>query len=266
MRRAFCSVSLAALALVATLTPAALAAPSDNVEIVDVAGAGAQATFHFEQVVDDDLCVATDVQVQVTVGQQHTPPGPGSGAPTLGVELTRSVCGGAVIFTGRGASTDPAFQLDAGLGGATLRGTVEVSNPASESALVVGLDLSWAPAQALDALNLHQHSQEPGHVVNAHYDGTVRQMTASGELSVGPPFGSDPTIFSGASVAASVWDTSGRRITASRAQPSTPAVSATATSTSCGKWGGYWTWKGGNIGWVWTWVWYPCDGGAWIAS
>ncbi len=258
---------LTAATAMAAATASATAEPAADVEIADVFGAGGQASFQSETWIDEDLCILTEIHLQVTVASQHAPPGGPSSSPKTAAALTQSWCDGSeLLFEGRGVATDMDFQLGANLGSAALQATLVVPNSTSESSRIVAVNVAWTPAGAAESLQQNEHDAQPGGpVVNAHHDGTVRQVSASGEILVSDPLvEGEPIQVTGPSLSAALWDTSGRRITVTPGQPGARAASASQAATCTGgTWGGYWTWvtNPAPARWVWTWVWYPCSGG-----
>jgi len=257
------------LALAAALAVGAIATSPANagVDIRNGSGVGATAELQSSHVLAGRSITATARVFVVVPADPATPAFLAVGVTEVDDES------GEQLFDGNGTGVPDSLQVDADLGHVHVQGQVTAHSGTSDETRVVDVNVVWNADSAVEAIDVRTH--ERGGVSERH-EGVVGLMTATGNVRIEDPDGTDHVITVTGPASGSAWDTTdtGRKlpaapdslISADASEAADAAAStATVTATATGHWTGYWKWNTATQQWIWTWVWV-WDTGSYVTS
>jgi hypothetical protein len=136
---------------------------------------------------DPSACVFTDVKLSAFERRfkETGHPMPDSG---MFIFISKfDVCTQRELLAAGGSAPPTAeeFEIDKKLKAATLHTTVDVTDFLSGRVFPVEISVSWKGIGATVRQKEHVHTNTPGFHINARFDGTFRDATASGIVSDG---------------------------------------------------------------------------------
>jgi hypothetical protein len=254
------------LALAAALAVGAIATtPAEaGVEIRNGSGVGATAELQSSHVLAGRSITATARVFVVVPADSSTPAFLAVGVTEVDDES------GEELFAGNGTGAPDNLQVDADLGHVHVQGQITAHSATSDATRVVDVNVVWNADSAVEAIDVRTHDR--GGVSEKH-EGVVGLMTATGNVRIEDPDGTDHVITVTGPASGSVWDTTdtGRKLPpppdslSSAAAADAAASTVTVTTTATGHWTGYWKYNTATQQWIWTWVWV-WDTGSWVTS
>jgi hypothetical protein len=161
----------------------ALAHASATVDIQQVSGDSAQATFHS---VDSTGCIVTDTFVSASVGEVHTPPGGPAEVHAASVGISQfDQCRGLLLMSAVGSTESDSFSFANDMSTASLTAMMPVDEFVSGTSFWVQVTIAWTGSgDSVHQVN-NTHVRFPGFNAKTHFNGTSRQAQASGTVSDG---------------------------------------------------------------------------------